>query len=355
MPESIRRLSFRRTVTSSAPGRPVRVVPTSAGVAGEETTVKVAAAIAACRSSRRSPTPLLPTVLAAVTVTMPRSTWVPVSTVSSKLVSALRCPSANSTKPSAVSSCVQAGASTLMSPPADSVIELNSLQVVKWTLPPTTMPSSAQGFCAVGVPLPVPPRTSIVLPAIRSWPRRTWPSAVILMTDSPPKVLRVLPRYLPRASYASTISPPATTMPWMSASSSEVMVMMPSGSAVLTRAPPGIFTPMWSVLAPPTRSTRVLARMVEPISTSPPAAVGARPPRYSWPPALSSTVPASSDQLTVSDTSLPASHTCTTSPPETTLPITCTLPTASTTTLPPEPSEVWPPTIRPPALAISTP
>ena len=52
------------------------------------------------------------------------SSTVPSSNVSAKLAAALRCPSANSTKPSATISCVQAGVRTDMSPPADKVMVL---------------------------------------------------------------------------------------------------------------------------------------------------------------------------------------------------------------------------------------
>ncbi len=130
--------------------------------------------------------PVLSCVSNARSVTTALASAVPMSMVMRRLTSPPRRPLASSAKPSAESSWAQAGASTDRSPEALREMVLSSCQVRRCTEPPMTMPSSAHGSAALGVPLPWPPRTSMSRPAIRSRPRRIWPLASITSSESPP-------------------------------------------------------------------------------------------------------------------------------------------------------------------------
>ena len=152
------------------------------------------AVIRVLMSSTRKPRPLLPLVRLTGSVSTASRSVLPFSTISLRLVAWLRCPSANSAKPSAISSCVQAGVSTDMSPLADRVMVLFSRQVRNCTLPWITRPSSAQGSWVVTAWLLRPPRTSMVWPASKSRPRVIFSSARMRMAESPSKVRTRLPR-----------------------------------------------------------------------------------------------------------------------------------------------------------------
>ena len=111
----------------------------------------------------------------------PVCTWMPNDT------GAVVTPLANSAKPSATISCVQAGVETVKSPSALKRTSLFSRKVVKRTLPPKTTPSSNSGCCTVAGVWPVPPRTSMSLPATRPLPKVTCPLAWTVMVESPSK------------------------------------------------------------------------------------------------------------------------------------------------------------------------
>ena len=84
---------------------------------------------------------------------------------------------------------------------------------------------------------------------------------------------------------------PLTSAPWR-----DVMVMRPSASLTVTRAPPGIAKPTPSLLMPPASVTALPARMVTPCSTSAPLTALTMPPSHSLPSVLMDTPNGSSDQ-----------------------------------------------------------
>ena len=155
---------------------------------------------------------------------------------------------------------------------------LFSLNVSTWAEPPIITPCPAQTFVSLSVVGSIPPRRFTSSPAIKSLVTRIWWSAWISMIESPSKYSMVSPKKPAFASLCSTSFPPASKIPFISASFWEVMVILESTLEVTTFALPGNLNPISLSLAPPCKSIALLALMVPPISTVSPLWVIVSPP-----------------------------------------------------------------------------